>query len=200
MKESSSLKIEITTRIESDFVRKERWGEYNPQEIEKLVRDIATELELHEKIKAIVIHLTDITPGATLLGGIKGNLVALCLDADTMNEGVIRHELMHIADQLNPEFEYNLKIELEYDGISALVNEVWNANIDGRIARTHRNGISKEERFEHFSKEFPNMPKEDIKRVFNRLWTSDMISYPKLIEIAVHPFPYASIEKQKSDG
>lgn len=178
--------------------------------LEKLARDMKIALD-REDIKAMVARIAlevgiDGKVGKTVIvgcgmssvelrGGIGGNCIVYHFDPASAKENEIRHELMHISDELNPAFMYDMaydtlalevvrKVTDRETPLSRLLCELWNVNMDARLKGR---GIPRDRRFayfQYFMKIDYGLPIKVSKEIFERLWTDRLIPYPELVQIA----------------
>lgn len=107
---------------------------------------------------------------------------------------LLRHELMHLADMLDPAFAYE-PTEPPFGvllGENALVRDryrlLWDITIDSRILRAGRETVAdKEERRREFEGQYGCVPGPVLEQAFGRLWERPRPSHPALIEMALDP-------------
>lgn len=178
--------------------------------LEKLARDMKLTLdreELRSKVQRVALEVgIDGKVGKTLIvgcgmssvelrGGIGGNCIVYHFDPASAQENEIRHELMHISDELNPAFMYDMaydtlaievvrKVTDRETPLSRLLCELWNVNLDARLKGR---GIPRDRRFayfQYFMKIDYGLPIKVSKEIFEKLWTDRLIPYPELVQIA----------------
>lgn len=81
-------------------------------------------------------------------------------------EGIIRHELYHIVDELEEEFRYD-EIDVPIDKLYYLL--IWNIYIDSRIIKSgKKTPYSKEKRLKEFKETLKHLENPD--EVFEKIW------------------------------
>jgi hypothetical protein len=101
-----------------------------------------------------------------------------------------RHELMHIADMLAPEFGYDPDTKVgQNPGEETLILQryrvLWCLNIDSRLhAAGKESMLSKEDRFKEFRSWYRKIPSTQLKSVFEGLWQTDALTHSELVELA----------------
>lgn len=107
-------------------------------------------------------------------------------------ERYLRHEWTHLADTLDPSFEYethDLWSRLS-PGEESLLREryrvIWCASIDGRIERLGRE-TTKAMRKAEFDRYFRRLPETQRDAAFGRIWNDGMISHPDLVALGENP-------------
>lgn len=106
---------------------------------------------------------------------------------------LLRHELTHIADMLDPRFGYEPRIPVSEAGPARepLLQEryrvLWDAFIDGRLARLGwaPAGI-RAERLHDFTRAFP-MLRERTREVFDRFFEGTSLTHADLVAFAADP-------------
>ena len=107
---------------------------------------------------------------------------------------LLRHELTHLADLLDPAFAYEHtdRVAGTMPTEDALVREryrlLWDITIDSRLLCTGRATVaSREERRTEFEAQYPGVPAPLLKKSFGRLWEGPRPSHPALLEMAIDP-------------
>jgi hypothetical protein len=120
--------------------------------------------------------------------------------------GLLRHELAHLADMLDPEFQY------ERDPLSSSPIEdtilreryrvLWDITIDSRLIKSGRPTVAtKALRQREFLALYQKFGKQECEAVFEYLWSRDRTTHPELREFAKDPralLRAAGIEARKS--
>lgn len=158
------------------------------------LRHLAEELTVADKVNSIVV-LGSEGSAVELMGGFEGNVVVYSLNPYYAQDNEVRHELMHIADRLNPEFQFDFAdASLAADDYPparrtypkvrisrwTLLNELWNVNIDGRLRGL---GIPRHVRYASFVatvRYFTRLSTAECRALYRRLWTDELVSYTKL--------------------
>jgi hypothetical protein len=101
-----------------------------------------------------------------------------------------RHELMHIADMLDPLFNYDPDTKVgQNPGEETLIlhryRVLWCQSIDSRLIRSGKDPmLSKEDRFKEFRSWYRKIPAPQLKSVFEGLWQTDSFNHSELVEMA----------------
>jgi len=106
---------------------------------------------------------------------------------------LLRHELLHIADMLDPAFEYSPAFSLEEDATipeTAFLERyraLWDATVDGRLVHAGLNAPSQRARkFADFAKVF-GMFGERTEEAFSLLFDRSGHTHPQLVAFAHAP-------------
>lgn len=106
----------------------------------------------------------------------------------------LRHELQHIADMLDPAFDYIphetplASSPTEENLIKDRYRTLWAISVDGRLWRGGRETIaSKEDRWQEFEALYPTIPHQQLSLLFNDLWGGDRPSHRELLAMARDP-------------
>ena len=82
-------------------------GFENSEQICKMIEDIVEELGINQKLEKITIkHPPDTPIDMNYLGSDNKSLELEIVDSLANLEGRVRHELMHVADQLDEKFKH----------------------------------------------------------------------------------------------
>jgi hypothetical protein len=107
---------------------------------------------------------------------------------------LLRHELTHLTDMLDPTFAYEPREQIS--GIlpaeEPLVRDryrlLWDITIDSRLLRAGRETVaSREQRRTEFDAQFHGVPTPLLEGTFGRLWEGPRPSHPALLETAIDP-------------
>lgn len=106
---------------------------------------------------------------------------------------LLRHELFHIADMLDPCFGYQPRLPVTEAGptpdrlLRDRYRVLWDAFIDGRLARLGRapSGI-RAERLDDFARAFP-MLRERAGEAFERFFNAESLTHAALVTFAADP-------------
>lgn len=105
----------------------------------------------------------------------------------------LRHELQHIADILDPAFDYTpqempVSRPAEENLIKDRYRTLWAISVDGRFSRRGKETVaSKEDRWQEFQALYPTIPSEELAPVFNKLWEGDRPTHRALLAMAGDP-------------
>jgi hypothetical protein len=142
--------------------------------------------------------------------GARNGVIALRPERLKNDGGItalLRHELTHLHDMVNPEFGYqpHLQMTVSSLGQPRLIIEryrvLWDITIDGRLARAGRSTIaSRDQRLAEFTRAFPFWSQMQLSAAFDLLWTTSapthhtlaqLVSDPRGLRSATAPIPGA---------
>lgn len=107
----------------------------------------------------------------------------------------LRHELMHVADMLDPGFGYRREdlsggSPAEENILRLRYRTLWDVTIDGRLEHAdHGCPGRREEREQEFTAVFHRLPPEQREALFSRLWAGEDVSHLLLLETARGDLP-----------
>jgi hypothetical protein len=129
--------------------------------------------------------------------GTRNAVVALRAErfaSDAAVHLLLRHELTHLADMLDPAFGYSpaLRLTGPVPTPQRLVREryrlLWDVTIDGRLARAGHAVQTPRERHERaFHRAYSFWPEERRAEVFEHLWSTDQPRHDELLGLASDP-------------
>jgi hypothetical protein len=129
--------------------------------------------------------------------GCRNGVVALRaerFESDAAVTVLLHHEFTHLSDMLNPAFGYSPDLRLTGPVATPqrLVREryrlLWDATIDGRLARAGRPVSTMQEQHELvFNGAYSFWPEEQRRDVFARLWNNDTPQHAELLALASDP-------------
>lgn len=105
----------------------------------------------------------------------------------------LRHEFQHVADLLDPAFQYNpTDVPERSPGIQAVLYEryrvLWTITVDGRLERAGRPTVAtREDRWRELQAVYRTLPEPDLRVAFERLWAWDRPTHPELWAMAQDP-------------
>ena len=106
---------------------------------------------------------------------------------------LLRHELMHVSDMLDPAFRYDPSPAqfLNNDGVPTVIRDryrvLWDTYIDGRLHRDgHRAGSSHEQRRTEFRLVFRTLESLAI-AAFETVFAATALTHRQLIDFSNHP-------------
>jgi len=113
-------------------------------------------------------------------------------DPDTLR-AFLRHELLHVADMLNPEFGYEPALPQAEGGpvydrlLRDRYRTLWNATIDGRLVRRGwASPFVRERCLRDFAKTFPMLGVQTAEE-FARFFEAEPHTHAELVAFACHP-------------
>jgi len=152
----------------------------------RIVRAIARSEEGADLLDPVREHAS---PGPLLVLRLRP---ASLVEPDTL-QTLLRHELMHVADMLDPTFEYERKLPPADDGPSAdnmlrdRYRVVWDVTIDGRLARAGRGSAgTRDARCREFRDAFPVLG-DGCRSAFARWWNEPCPTHADLVAFARRP-------------
>jgi hypothetical protein len=113
------------------------------------------------------------------------------LDRESLR-ALLRHELMHVADMLDPAFGYERALPPSDDGPSAdnLLRDryrvVWDTTIDGRLARAEGGTSTRDMRWREFSAAFAALG-EQCRTAFEAWWDEERPTHATILTFAGAP-------------
>lgn len=114
------------------------------------------------------------------------------VDAERAQE-FLRHELLHVADMLDPRFEYQPSLPVAEVGpqrerlLQDRYRVLWDVYVDGRLSRLGwAPGGIRTTRLSEFSRTFP-MLGEQAAQAFERFFGSSNLTHPELVAFAIDP-------------
>lgn len=106
---------------------------------------------------------------------------------------LLRHELMHISDMLNPDFVYNPAISQFYDekGVPNLIRDryavLWDSFIDGRLYRADQvDDNVRARRKSEFQKCFLVLG-DDAPILFHKVFNANHLTHPQMVSFSKNP-------------
>ncbi len=115
------------------------------------------------------------------------------LAAPTRALPLLRHELLHVADMLDPAFGYAPRLPADEGGapfrvlLTARYRALWDAYVDGRLARAGR-GVAgaRAERDRQFRRAFPELG-DGVDAQFERFWDGARCTHAEMVAFASGP-------------
>jgi hypothetical protein len=188
-----------------------RWfaGLQLPDVVESLVAeraDIVERLEEGRVLRAVTRHEegADLVDHVTSGEGDRRPILVLRLRPATLFEpealrALIRHELMHVADMLDPAFGYERALPASDDGPSRdniqrdRYRVLWDVTIDGRLARAggdpcgvRHHDPTRDFRWQEFAATF-SMLGDDCRKAFDEWFDSGHPTHAELVAFALAP-------------
>ncbi|MCC6156305.1 MAG: hypothetical protein IT367_21240, partial [Candidatus Hydrogenedentes bacterium] len=117
--------------------------------------------------------------------------------------GLLRHELMHISDMLDPAFGYDPSPQqfLHDDGVPTVLRDryrvLWDTYIDGRLVQEGRAaGIAYERRCAEFGQVFKVLESFSI-AAFDKVFGASELSHRHLLELSRNPRAILEIDAER---
>ena len=167
-------------------------GFENSEQICKMVEDVVRELGINQKLEHIVIkHPPSNSPiDMNYLSSDNKSLDLEIVDSLVNLEGRIRHELMHVADQLDEKFKFKeSNIPTEGTGDYRRYKYLWNVYIDSRLKRDGKPAYdTQEDREEEMKECYPELSMELRKECFDFLWELEPLNHEQITEMSRNLF------------
>ena len=156
-------------------------GFENSKQICKMIEDVVRELGIDKKLEQITIkHPPSDSPiDMNYLSEDNKSLELEIVDSLDNIEGRIRHELMHVADQLDEKFKYkDSLIPREGTGAFRRYKYLWNVYIDSRLVKSGKPSYDTQEAREREIEEcYPELSAGLRKRCFTFLWGMGLLDF-----------------------
>ncbi len=159
-------------------------GFANNEQIGKMIEDVVKELGINQKLEEIMIkHPPADSP--IDMNYLSSDNVSLELEiVDTLDnlEGRVRHELMHVADQLSEKFKYkDTLIPPEGTGAFRRYKYLWNVYIDSRLVKSGKPSYDTQEARENEIGEcYPELSAGLRKKCFAFLWGLGLLDFEQI--------------------
>ncbi len=167
-------------------------GFENSEQICKMVEDVVRELGINQKLEHIVIkHPPSDSPiDMNYLSSDNKSLDLEIVDSMVNLEGRVRHELMHVADQLDEKFKFKeSNIPTEGTGDYRRYKYLWNVYIDSRLERSGKPAYdTQEDREEEMKECYPELSMELRKECFDFLWELEPLNHEQITKMSRNLF------------
>ena len=174
-------------------------GFENSEQICKMIEDVVGELGINKKLEEIAIkHPPDTPIDMNYLGSDNKSLELEIVDSLDNLEGRVRHELMHVADQLNESFKFKESL-IPPDGTGAFrrYKYLWNVYIDSRLVKIGKPSYDTQEAREKEIEEcYPELSSDLRKRCFSFLWGMGLLDFEQIAAMSYDLF--STFEELKS--
>ncbi len=174
-------------------------GFENSEQICKMIEDVAGELGINQKLEKISIkHPPDTPIDMSYLSSDNKSLELEIVDSLDNLEGRVRHELMHVADQLDGKFKYkDSLIPTEGSGAFRRYKYLWNVYIDSRLIKSGKPSYDTQEARENEIEEcYPELSAGLRKRCFTFLWGMGLLDFEQISAMSYDLF--STFEELKS--
>lgn len=174
-------------------------GFENSEQICKMIEDVAGELGINQKLEKISIkHPPDTPIDMSYLSSDNKSLELEIVDSLDNLEGRVRHELMHVADQLDGKFKYkDSLIPTEGSGAFRRYKYLWNVYIDSRLIKSGKPSYGTQEARENEIEEcYPELSAGLRKRCFTFLWGMGLLDFEQISAMSYDLF--STFEELKS--
>jgi hypothetical protein len=175
-------------------------GFENSEQICKMIEDVIRELGIDKKVEQTTIkHPSSDSP--IDMNYLSEDNVSLELDiVDSLDnlEGRVRHELMHVADQLDDKFKYkDSLIPRKGTGAFRRYKYLWNVYIDSRLVKSGKPSYDTQEAREREIEEcYPELSATLRKRCFAFLWGMGLLDFEQITAMSYDLF--SAFEELKS--
>jgi hypothetical protein len=161
-------------------------------QIFKMVEEIVREFGIGNKLEKIIIkHPPSGFPiDMNYVSSDNKSLDLEIVDSLVNLEGRVRHELMHVADQLDEKFKYKESlVPGEGTGAYRRYKYLWNVYIDSRLEMGGKPAYeTREDREEEMGECYPELSMELRKECFDFLWELEPLSHEQITEMSHNLF------------
>ena len=159
-------------------------GFANSEQIGKMIENVVEELGINQKLEEITIKQppADSPIDMNYLSSDNASLELEIVDTLDNLEGRVRHELMHVADQLNEKFKYkDSLIPPEGTGAFRRYKYLWNVYIDSRLVKNEKPSYDTQEARENEIGEcYPELSAGLRKKCFAFLWGLGLLDFEQI--------------------
>ncbi len=156
----------------------------NSEQIGKMIEDVVEELGINQKLEKITIKHTpaDSPIDMNYLSSDNMSLELEIVDSLDNLEGRVRHELMHVADQLNGKFKHkDSLVPPEGTGAFRRYKYLWNVYIDSRLVKSGKPSYDTQEARENEIGEcYPELSAGLRKKCFAFLWGLGLLDFEQI--------------------
>ncbi len=154
------------------------------EQICKMIENVVEELGINEKLKKVMIkHTPAETPiDMNYLSSDNSSLDLEIVDSLDNLEGRVRHELMHVADQLNDKFKHrDSLVPPEGTGAFRRYKYLWNVYIDSRLVKSGKPSYDTQEARENEIGEcYPELSAGLRQKCFAFLWGLGLLDFEQI--------------------
>ncbi len=159
-------------------------GFENSEQICKMIEGVVEELGINERLEKITIKHTpaDSPIDMNYLSSDNASLVLEIVDSLENLEGRVRHELMHVADQLNEKFQHkDSLVPPEGTGAFRRYKYLWNVYIDSRLVKSGKPSYdTREAREKEIEECYPELSTDLRKKCFTFLWGMGLLDFEQI--------------------
>ena len=154
------------------------------EQICKMIEDVVEELGINQKLEKIMIKHTP-AESPIDMNYLSSDNISLDLEiVDSLDnlEGRVRHELMHVADQLNEKFKHrDTLVPPEGTGAFRRYKYLWNVYIDSRLVKSGKPSYDTQEaREKEIDECYPELSKDLRKKCFTFLWGKGLLNFEQI--------------------
>ena len=154
------------------------------EQICKMIEEVVEDLSINQKLEKIMIkHTPAETPiDMNYLSPDNTSLDLEIVDSLENLEGRVRHELMHVADQLNEKFKHkDSLVPPEGTGAFRRYKYLWNVYIDSRLVKSGKPSYDTQEARENEIDEcYPELSEDLRKKCFTFLWGIGLLDFEQI--------------------
>ncbi len=154
------------------------------EQICKMIEGVVEGLGINERLEKITIKHTpaDSPIDMNYLSSDNASLVLEIVDSLENLEGRVRHELMHVADQLNEKFQHkDSLVPPEGTGAFRRYKYLWNVYIDSRLVKSGKPSYDTQEAREKEIEEcYPELSTDLRKKCFTFLWGMGLLDFEQI--------------------
>ncbi len=156
----------------------------NSEQICKMIENVVEELGINQKLEEVTVKHTpsDSPIDMNYLSSDNVSLELEIVDSLDNLEGRVRHELMHVADQLNEKFKYSdTLIPPEGTGAFRRYKYLWNVYIDSRLVKSGKPSYDTQEARENEIGEcYPELSAGLRQKCFAFLWGLGLLDFEQI--------------------
>ena len=154
------------------------------EQICKMIEDVVEELGINQKLEKIMIKHTPAESPIDMnyLSPDNTSLDLEIVDSLENLEGRVRHELMHVADQLNEKFKHrDSLVPPEGSGAFRRYKYLWNVYIDSRLVKSGKPSYDTQEAREKEIEEcYPELSEDLREKCFTFLWGMGLLDFEQI--------------------
>ena len=154
------------------------------EQICKMIEDVVEDLGINQKLEKIMIKHTPAESPIDMnyLSPDNTSLDLEIVDSLENLEGRVRHELMHVADQLNEKFKHrDSLVPPEGSGAFRRYKYLWNVYIDSRLVKSRKPSYDTQEaREKEIDECYPELSKDLRKKCFTFLWGMGLLDFEQI--------------------
>ncbi len=162
------------------------------EQICKMIESVVEELGINKKLNKILIKYAPVEffIDMNYLSSDYTSLELEIVDSLKNLEGRIRHELMHVADQLNEKFKHkDTLVPPLGTGAFRRYKYLWNVYIDSRLVMSGKPSYDTQEAREKEIEEcYPELSADLRKKYFNFLWGLGLLDFEQITAISYDLF------------
>ena len=154
------------------------------EQICKMIENVVEELGINQKLEKIMIKHTP-AESPIDMNYLSSDNISLDLEiVDSLDnlEGRVRHELMHVADQLNEKFKHrDTLVPPEGTGAFRRYKYLWNVYIDSRLVKSGKPSYDTQEaREKEIDECYPELSADLRKKCFIFLWGMGLLDFEQI--------------------